>query len=400
MLEDHDCVVAGHAVGDARGEARLPLIADAVDQDAGAFAVTKRAQDALGLAPAADKLGRRRDRHAPLPEVEKFLVAGVMAESAAGPVRRAQRAAALRSDIGSRQMPMPPVIGIGQMGAQQRPPGARRGIRDRTSGCQFPVKDLGKADRVGVIDRSVPADRIRDTRADQRLDKGGRRGAMLAGAAGRQEHQCRLLALLAERRGEPGNPGAGAAPFGLFEQQEGAVLVDVAVTGEVQRPERPVLRDALDQEFDGTALFDIEGEIERFGRLQDRTFLLLVVQDALAFDLGSHEQQRQIAIGRCRGRARSAETPGNTEQPLLVLGEESPVPCQQFPGHVEQQPFALFRPSRHRDVERDFPGAAIENPVKPMVALVEEGRDVLPDLDQRRLGMRAHRRIVALGPAA
>ena len=106
-FENHDGFVAGHPVGDAGGKARLALAADAVDQDAGALSVAKGAQDALGLAPPADKLRRRGDRHPALLDVEKFLVAGITAKNASRPRRGAERAAAARAGIGSRQMPMP-----------------------------------------------------------------------------------------------------------------------------------------------------------------------------------------------------------------------------------------------------------------------------------------------------
>ena len=75
--------MAGHAVGDAGGKARLALTAEAVDQNTRTFPITKGAQNALRFAAPADKLGRGGDRHAPLPEVEKFLVAGIPAKDAA-----------------------------------------------------------------------------------------------------------------------------------------------------------------------------------------------------------------------------------------------------------------------------------------------------------------------------
>jgi hypothetical protein len=59
----------------------------------------------------------------------------------------------------------------------------------------------------------------------------------------------------------------------------------------VERVERPVLRDALRQEFDSAALLDAEVQVEAPGRLQDRSFLLLVIEDPLSLDLGRHEQQ-------------------------------------------------------------------------------------------------------------
>ena len=66
----------------------------------------------------------------------------------------------------------------------------------------------------------------------------------------------------------------------------------------MKRIERPVLRDALRQEFDSAALLDAEVQVEAFGRLQDRSFLLLVIEDPLSLDLGRHEQQREIAVSR------------------------------------------------------------------------------------------------------
>ncbi len=159
-FEDHDSLVTGHPVGDAGREARLALAADAVDQDPGALAVAKRAQDALSLAAPADKLGRRGDRHPALLDVEKFLVARIPAEHAARPPRGAERAAAERAGIGPGQMPMPPAARFGEMGAQQSSAASRRGISDRAASRQLLIKHLGKADRIGVIDRPVPADRV------------------------------------------------------------------------------------------------------------------------------------------------------------------------------------------------------------------------------------------------
>src|SRR5712671_6953938 len=80
------------------------------------------------------------------------------------------------------------------------------------------------------------------------------------------------------------------------------------------------------------------------------------------------------------------------EQPLVVRGEEDPVRRQQFPGNVEKDPLALFRPPWHRDFERDLAGPA-ENTVEPAIAFVEKGCDVPADLDQRRQRARAHCRI-------
>jgi hypothetical protein len=64
---DHDGVVAGRAVGDASGEARFALTAEAVDQNTRTFAITKGAQNALRCASrrrptnsAAEATGTRR----------------------------------------------------------------------------------------------------------------------------------------------------------------------------------------------------------------------------------------------------------------------------------------------------------------------------------------------------
>jgi len=129
------------------------------------------------------------------------------------------------------------------------------------------------------------------------------------------------------------------------------------------------------------------------------SFLLLVIEDALALDLGRHEEQGQIAKFRRRRRAGAAEATRHPEEPLVILGEEPVFPRQQFPRYVEQKPLALLRLSGYGDVERDLPDRSAQDPVEPAVAFVEKRRDVPADLDQRRQRPRAHRRIVALGPA-
>ena len=156
--ENHDSVVAGHTVGDASGEARFTLAADAVDQHPGTLSVTKGTKDSLGLAPAADEFSRGGHWHPFLLDVEKFPITRVPAESPLRAARTAEPPAAARAGIDPGHMPMPPAIRLGEMGAQQRSPPLRRSIGDRSAGGQLLVEYLGKSDRIGFVDRAVPAD--------------------------------------------------------------------------------------------------------------------------------------------------------------------------------------------------------------------------------------------------
>ena len=85
---------------------------------------------------------------------------------------------------------------------------------------------------------------------------------MLAGAAGRQKNQSRLSTLLAKRVGKRGDVYAILASFRRFEADERFAFYDIAVAGEVKRVERPVLRDALRQEFASAALLDKLAELD------------------------------------------------------------------------------------------------------------------------------------------
>jgi hypothetical protein len=98
---------------------------------------------------------------------------------------------------------------------------------------------------------------------------------------------------------------------------------------------------------------------------------------------------------RCR------DAPGDPEQPLIVRGEKDPVRRQQLPRHVKEDALAFFvGPAGHRDVERDLADWPPKSAVEPAVALVEKGRDIPPDLDQRRQRARAHRLTIVLGSTA
>ena len=210
-----------------------------------------------------------------------------------------------------------------------------------------------------------------------------RRGAVLPGAAGRQENQFRLLVFLAKSAGKRNDPNQVETPFGLFESEHRVAFDDIPMTGEVKRLKRAVLRDPLSEELDRAAFLDIEVERQPIGRLQNAGFLLLVIEHALSLDFGRHEQHGQIAKLRRRRRARAAEAARHAKQPFVILGEEPAVPPQQFPRYVEKDPLALFRLSGHGDVERDLTDRSAQDPVEPTVAFIEKCRDVPPDVDQR-----------------
>ncbi len=82
-----------------------------------------------------------------------------------------------------------------------------------------------------------------------------------------------------------------APPFRGFEGDERFAFHDIAVAGEVKRVERPVLRDALRQEFDAPLSSTLRLRSRPFVACRIAGFLLLVIEDALPLDLGCHEQQ-------------------------------------------------------------------------------------------------------------
>ena len=154
------------------------------------------------------------------------------------------------------------------------------------------------------------------------------------------------------------------------------------MTGEVNRLEGPVLRQALLQELARPALLNGKIEGERLGRLEDRGLLVLVVQRALAFDLGRHEQQRHVPERGCDRLGRLlAETPCHPEQALLVRCQEHALRRQKLPGDIQKRPFALGRIGRNRDLELDLTDT-VEDAIEPAVAFVQKSRDLLPDASE------------------
>ena len=264
--------------------------ADATDQDPGAIPVAKGAEDALGLPPAADKLRGGGDRHAPVLDIQEFLVTSVRTKGPPRAARRAESTAAARAGIDPSQMPMPPAALVAEMEPQQGSPALRRRVRDGAAGGQLSVESLGKADRVCIIDRPVSADCVLHSRSDQRLDKRSCGGTVLPSPACGQEYESRLLFTECVRK--CADLDAILASFRSFEADERFAFDNIAMAREVKRLERPILRDPLPQELDRAALFDHEVESEALCRLQDRGFLLLVTEYPLSVDFGRHEQQR------------------------------------------------------------------------------------------------------------
>lgn len=89
--------------------------------------------------------------------VEEGLVTRVLREPALLRRLRAERRAAARSEPEPRQMPVRALARVAQMRLEQRPPRRRRREARALETREFAVEHLGEGDRIGTVDRAVPA---------------------------------------------------------------------------------------------------------------------------------------------------------------------------------------------------------------------------------------------------
>jgi hypothetical protein len=280
LVEDRQRVIAfkdqhrpmAHPAEHPRGQARLAERPHAVNKHPGAIA--ERAQHRLDRTPPADELRPRRHRHA-VPVKERPLLQPPSIP-ALQLTRRAQRTAAEWPEIDPGQMPMPPTLAVLTMLLQQRPTGHRRRPGHWRTAPQFAIEHLREVGRIAVVNRAVPAHHVGNLCRQLAGKRGGNlrtdvawlphpvplhiglyspiariappnaihcaaRPADLSHTARRRHHQ-------RGRRGPerlrdlPRVDQIGLALGRLKQQHRSPALVDIAMTGQMYRLERTLLR--------------------------------------------------------------------------------------------------------------------------------------------------------------
>jgi hypothetical protein len=394
-----------------------------VDQDA-ALRIAERSQHALDFAPPPDEFRARRHRHAPL-GVEKRLGDTLGRGPPHRQAPRAERAAAMGANVDPSQMPVQTAAPVGRLQAERLPRHSRR-VGDGRARRQFSIEMRREGDRIRVVDRSVPANDVGDRRREpahkRRREVVPRFGdglallapdaralaaageawgracaATLRRAAGRQNHQRRRL--VPEFAQDRAGADASLAALGGLQQQDWArLLVDVAVTGKLQRLKGSVDRgQSRFQELERARFLHDDPHLQPLRRVEDRRFLGLVIQFVLAFRRRRHKHQLQVAVARLERQRHRADAARDDEQAIFVERERRAVRARkQLPRCVEQRFLLRAAGAAHANLEAAV--ARAERPGRGPAAFVEPSEHRAPDLRKLAFVVEPRGLVVALRP--
>ena len=202
------------------------------------------------------------------------------------------------------------------------------------------IEVLGKGEGVAVVNRSVPAQYVGDTGADEFAHEGfaaaGAGVSLLGCPTGRQENQGQHAGV-AQRADKLAHSGQRQGAGFILQGQDWPLgPVDVAMAGEVQGFKRAVQVEAFTQGARCATLFDHQVQGQALGGGEDGGFFLLEAEGVLAPGRGGHEEQLQVGMARFGGRGFFANAPGQFKELDAVVGQMALGKGEEFPGGVEQ----------------------------------------------------------------